>query len=77
MLQLLTVCLLYSFNVAQAQITIENNAIIHIEPDGLLYVIPNVVDPIAKIGDQGGIFTTDETARVVIQMPADTFNYTV
>lgn len=76
-LQLLTVCLLYSFNVAQAQITIENNAIIHIEPDGLLYVIPDVVDPIAKIGDQGGIFTADETAVVVIQMPTDTFNYTV
>lgn len=76
-LQLLTFCLLYSFNVAQAQITIENNAIIHIEPAGLLYVIPDVADPIAKIGDQGGIFTADETAVVSIQTPADTFNYTV
>jgi hypothetical protein len=66
MKHLLLAFALFTQQFVIAQITIQNNGLIYIEPDGTLVVIPDSADPIQKIGNMGGIRTASETAQVIV-----------
>ena len=54
--------------LSYSQVFIQDNSLIYIQGNGKLIVVPDSQNPIQKVGNNGGIFTENESAQVVIKV---------